>query len=721
MITFVGGVGFTELLKYMGRGGKQSFATYDNGEKITSTDITAARQELEILRALRGDVFLFYKTTADGTPDVNTQLLGYLLFGDTQIGAKIRNQLCQYAQRGKIAATIDQIDEFFNQEQERPETMWILLCAESRKAGIAVSNAQSAVLLRGLIPQMTGNRSDAATEIHRVTAQMNLTDTQILSAFGRLLGILKWADQVCNNENMTLAQIRAAIGRSKEKMDIDSVKFAAEWFMDQQAEPTAEQIQSQFDAYKNFPPGQFSDQNPCGFGYQLAPRVQLEYFYVRNDDIKKRIEKPVAEAMEEYYSANIAQFRTSHPKDPNKPEGETITETQSFAEVSDQIYQILEQERSGKLTQLIFKDARDMLDTELIHLDMEKAPAEQIRKAAVDFGTVAAKITEKYNVPVHTGKTGILSPADFGADNCLSGLRISHSGVQTPLSEAVFAIDAQNAVVPRKVGVYIPRMWENIGSMTGGFYSEKESAYTSITVICRVIDVRKSEIPADLNITYSTAGIVSSDTENEKKVFNIKQQVVNDIRKASAMKNAKAAAEEFRHLIAKTNWDKAVEQYNSQYAPKDPNKVDIKAFRKLTVDSLKQQVLASESDIDQIHRIMHDNPVSAGFLQTRLVANILNRKFFSLPNEKPQAGTLPELVEFQPGSAWYVVKNITRKAVTTEEYLQNKPYAAMRVTLDDASRLGLIHFSPKQVHKRMNYKPLKDKTSASKTENPVEG
>ena len=717
MITFVGGVGFTELLKYIGRGGKQTFATYDNGKKITTTDMMAARQELETLKAIQAEVFLFYKPNAYGMPDVNAQLLGYLLFGETQMGARIRNQLCQYAQRGQISVTVAQIDAFFNQEQERPEVMWILLCAEARKVGIAVSNTQSASLLRELIPQITSNRIDAAAAIRGVAARMNIAEEQILAAFGKLLGVLKWADQVCNNEDATLTQTQSVVGRSIERMDIEFAKFPADWFVNEQIEPTAEQIQAQFNACKELSIGQFSEQNPYGFGYRLPGRVQLEYFYVHNDDVKKRIEKPTAEAMEEYYSGNIEQFRTSRPKDPNKPDGETITETQPFAEVSDQIDRTLEQQRSEKLTQLIFKDAREMLDAELIGLDMEKASGQQIRQAAMDFGTVAAKISENYNVPVHTGKTGLLGPTDFGADNCLSGLRINHSGVQTLLSEAVFAVDAQNAVVPRKVGVYIPRMWENIGPMTGGFYSEKEATYTSITIICRVVDVKPAEVPATMDMTYSIAGIVGGDAENEKKVFSLKQRVIDDLKKVVAMEAARTRAEEFRQLIAQADWDKAAEKYNSQYAPKDPNTVEGKAFRKLAVDSLKRQMLASESDIEQLRRMMRDNPVAAGFLQTRIVADMLNHKFFDLLADKSQTNVISAIIEFKPAASYYVVKSITRQPVTMEDYVQNKPYAALRTTLDSASGLGLIHFDPKQIHKRINYAPLKQNLTATpKTE-----
>jgi hypothetical protein len=701
MVTFVGGVGFQELLTYLGHGGKTTVATFDKGKKITNEDMSNARQELEILDAIDADAILFNKPNAFGMMDVNSQLLGYLLFGDTQTGARIRNQLRQASQRGQIPLTTAQIDAFFNQPAERAEISWILLDAEARKAGIVVSNAQSVAEMRNTITKLGGSPDAIVMIISRAAAQMNLTNDQILAAYGKMLGILTWADQVCSIENTTLAQISSLIGHNNNKINADFVKFPADWFVDKQPKPTDEQIQAQFNTYKDMPAGDITDQNPSGFGYKLPKRVQLEYFYILNDDVKKIAEKTTAEAMEEYYGGNIDQFTDSRPVDPNKPEGEKITETKSFAEVSEQIRQTIEQQNTEKLTQLIFKDARDMLDAELISLDMEKAAAEAIRKAAVDFATVAAKITEKYKLPVHTGKTGLLSASDFAADTCLSRLRINQAGMQTPLVEAVFDMDPQNAVVPRKLGVYVPRMWENIGPMKGVFYSEKNYTATLIATLCRVVDVRPSETPASVDITFSTAGM--SPSAQKDKTFDLKELCIDDLKKVAAMNAAGAAAEEFKQLIAKADWDRAVEAYNSLYAPKDPNTVKDEAFVKLSVTNETNQVLASAANLAQFKQMMLDNPAMAQSIRMSLVSNMLNGKLFGLLGEKTQTGIISHVLEFKPAMAYYVVKSITQQPATTEDYLQNKSFAALRSTLDSSVGMGLVHFDPAQISKRMNY------------------
>jgi hypothetical protein len=721
MVIFVGGVGFTELLKYMGQGGKTDIATYDDGRKITNEDMANARHEIEVLDAIGAKVILFNKTNAYGMMDVNGQLLGHLLFGDTQTAARIRNQLRQGAQRGQIPLTTAQIDDFFNQPLERAEFTWILLNAEAQKAGIVVSNSQAAAVLRQLIPQLYeqlyGRQITAAQAIGQIATQMNLTNDQILAVYGKLMSISKWADQVCNLENTTLTQIRSLVGHRNNKIDPNYVEFPTDWFVSKQAQPTEDQIQAQFNAYKDFQPGDITDQNPYGFGYKLPKRVQLEYFYILNDDVKKIAVKPTSEALEEFYSNNINQFTDSKPKDPNDPQGDQITTTKSFVEVSEQIRQTIEQQNTEKLTQLIFKDARDLLDVELITLDMEKAEADQLRKAAVDYATVGAKITEKYKIPVHTGTTGLLEPSDFASDNCLARLRINLAGIQTTLLDAAFGVDPQNAVVPRKVGVYVPRMWENIGPLKSSYYSQD---YTTIwiTTLCRVVDVRPSEAPANIDVIYSTTGMSPFDT-NSKKTFDLKQQIADDLKQVAAMDAAKAAAQELQQLIAKSDWDRAIEAYNTLYAPKDPNTIKDSAFLKLAVTSQTNQVLVPAANIEQYKQIMKDNPAMARSIQMNLVSNMLNQKLFDLLGDKTDTGVISQLVELKAARAWYVVMSIKERPATTEDYLQSKSFAALQATLDSSAAMGLIHFDPSQIIKRMNFAIIQqdrnEEASADKT------
>ncbi|MEN6306666.1 MAG: hypothetical protein ABFD91_02820 [Anaerohalosphaeraceae bacterium] len=703
MIAFVGGYGLEELLMRLGHGGNQTIGTYSDGLKITNLDMQNARQELEILKAIMADQLLFSKTTPMGSPDINSQMLGYLLFSDSQVTGRLRLQLRQVAQSGRIPLTTAQVDDFFAQDTERPEIMWTLLSSEAKQVGIVMSNEQAGEVLRQVISQMTENRVDAGTVLRSVASQIKVEPAQVITTFGKLLAIIKWSDMVCDNESVTLAQTQSLIGRAMERIDAEFAKFPADWFIDAAFKPTDEQIKTQFEAFKTAQPGQVSDQNPFGFGYMLPHRVQMEYFVILSEDVKKQTEKPTAEAMENYYSTNIDRYRSQTPVDPNKPDGDKITKTQTFAEVSASIYQALENERIEKLMQLIMKDAKDWLDEETIKLDMEKATLQQIQQASGDYSQVAAKITEKYKVPVSVGRTGLLSLSDFASDDCLRGLQAVHSGLPVQLSDAAFSVSTEDVPQKSKIGVYVPRMWENIGPMDGGYYSDKDAKYMNIKAVCRVIDVQKAATAESADTQYNTAGVVFDKAQADQKVFNLKQRVMDDLQKQNAMAAAGAKAEEFKQMIATGDWDKALDQYNAKYAPKDPNKITGNAFRRLAVTPLQRQLLASDSDIARMRQMMENNPANADYFQELITNNILNIKLFALLGDKAETGVISETFEFKPGMSWYVTKNIKRQPANKEDYIERKGFAALQANFADSAGLGLVHFNPQNIRTRMNY------------------
>ncbi len=716
MIAFVGGYGLEQFLMYLGSGGKQTIATFDRGSKITNVEMSNAQQELEIIKAVGGAGFLFYKQTPFRMPDTSAQLLGHLLFGDSQSAAQLRGQLKQMIQQGQPLLSTAQVDAFFTPESERPEILWILLNAEAQQAGVAVSNKQAAEFLRSLMTQMSGGQPvNLAAIIQNIASQYNSTDKDILATFAKLLAILTWTEQVCDMQNVTMPQITADIGRNMESLDINYAAFDARRFISQQAEPSAEQIAAQFEAYKNSQPNRFSDANPFGFGYLLPHRVQMEYIVIKNDDIAALVAKPTSEEMEAYYSANLtSQFQESVPVDPNKPDGEKKTITHSFAEKSEQIRRTLEQERADKQKQIIVKEIRDLADAKFASLDMEKATVEQLMQAAVDFNAVAKQIGDKYKLDVRAGKTGLLSPDDLSNDNALRSLRFEQAGQSYQLCDAVMMISADGKQA-KTIGQYIPKQWETIGTLSGGLYDQQANKYYALTAIARVIGVYPPQTADNVDVAYSIDGIRLKDSD-APKIFRLEDKVIEDIKLVSAMETAKKHADEFKALAAK-NWDNAIEEYNTKYAPKDPNKAGDAEFKPLVVQTLSRQILVPQSDMDRIQRFCEENPLMAQRYQSRIAANMLNVKYSELLGEKTDTGTIADIVEFKPQTTVYVVKQIKRNPATTKDLTDNTAMTALRTTVTTSASLGLTHLNPDNIKQRMNYKSLIAKDSETPTPN----
>ncbi len=72
-------------------------------------------------------------------------------------------------------------------------------------------------------------------------------------------------------------------------MKLDLVHFTADDFKKQVPEPTAEQLQKQFDDFKNTPRGSSTEQNPFGFGYLEPSRVTLLYLTVPAAEVAKKL------------------------------------------------------------------------------------------------------------------------------------------------------------------------------------------------------------------------------------------------------------------------------------------------------------------------------------------------------------------------------------------------------------------------------------------------
>lgn len=704
MISFVIGYTGIQILGSFFDPNKQSVAHYDSGSKIKINDLKYAQNELTVLRMLMSENLL-------ASQGVSGMLLAHLLFPDSQLSGEIAAQLKQAAQRGQIQVSVEELDAWFNQQPQRPEELWILLKAEAYKAGYILSNANAKEILRSVIPQMM--RADASQVVGQIMSKSNLTEDQVVRIFADLITIVGYANEVINNQAVTLNQIRAMLGRSKERLNADFVKITAEPLIDKSAPLSDADIQKQFEAFKQQTPNNPADGNPFGFGYRLPKRVQVEYMILLMDDVKSQIEAPTAEAMEEYYSRNIERFQTSEPVDPNKPEGEKITHTRSYAESESQIRMTLENDKTSKLANMIFNEIRDMTETGFAEISLEEATAEQLQMAAGDYQASARQLSEKYRIPIAAGKTGWLSPDDFRIDKILNGLSMQQQRARIPLSELVFTAVSDPKQKMRRIGLPTIRIWQNIGPVQGGYYSEEKEKYYPMMTMVRVIGIQEPAVPETVDVEYDTHGVVLADVpQPEKSRFSLKEKVQEDLRLQKAMETAKARAEELAALVQSKNWDEAITGYNQKYAAggEDPNQPNGQAVK---LDSVKEQIRISAAEIAQIRQYIAENPIAAGYLQPRLTTNLLNSRLHDLfKDNAPSTGTIQQVLVLEPAAACYVVKEVVRLPATQEDYLQAKANTAMQLSAQDAAQSALIHFSPQNILARMNFerKEIKQRT-----------
>lgn len=721
MVSFViGSFGIKLLVGLLG-GGSQLIAMYDDGKKFNSQHFMVAQSELAVLRMLMADRLLM----AQSRSGLSGPLLVYLLFPDSPFAGEIASQMKQAVQRGQLQISMEQLNDYFQQRRERPEILWLLLKSEALRAGCVLPNESAAQTLRFAIPQMTNNQIDGAAMINQIISKNNITEEQILRIFGDLLSVLSYAGNVMDNEAVTINQIKASIGRNREGIDVEYVEIAAEPFIDRDIEITDAQIQAQFEKYKGSIPNIPTDENPFGFGYRLPKRVQLEYIIVQMDDVQKQIEKPTPEELENHYSSNLQNYQISEPSDPNDPESEKTSRIRTFAEAEAMVRRELEQEKITTLANILFNELKDQTETGFQTLNVDQASVDQLQKAAGDFEAVGNTLAEKYRIPIVTGKTGWLSADLFAADNILNSLSMQHGQSYLRLSDVAFAVTEERAL-RQQIGMPSIRVWENIGPLNGGFYSQEQNKYHKLMALVRVVGIRESQVPDTVDIEYNTKSAVLSETEPpEESRFSLKEAVRNDILLINAMDTAKSRAQELAQLVQQKGWDNAITAYNDTYAPNEPNEpvdsADSQTGNRIELETISGQSRISQSEIEIAKRVMLENPAAAKYIQRQLVSNVLTNKLYDLlPEDDESTGTIQTILPFEARQVCLLVKEVRRQPATIKDYADSKAQTSLQLSAAQSAALAFEHFNGENILKRMNFQSEVDQMGQSEQEPPLQ-
>lgn len=706
MVAFV--IGQFGLKLILGRfdPNKKVFATYDTG-KINNLDISAAQNELSVLRLLSSDRLLAVQGTGGA-------LLCHLIFPDSAFIADLDAQLKQAVQRGQIELSVEDLEAYFNQQPESAAVLWILLKAEANRAGYCVSSNTAKTILNGVVPQLTQGQGTASQLVAGIMRQTGLTDVQIVNIFADLLSVSDYANQVMANQAVTLNEVKASLGRSKERLDAEYVKIDAESLLDAKAGVSDADIAAQFEAYKAVAAHTVTADNPYGFGYKLPKRVQLEYLIVQANDVKAKIAAPTNAEKEQYYRINIAEFQTSTPSDPNDPKSEPIVTTKPYAEAEREITTKLINQKTAALTNSLFSELKDLTETGFAEITFEEATNDQLQKAAGEYDVAAAKISETHGIPVKTGKTGWLSAVDFQNEKILRTLNRQQGQTRLRLADLAF-IASTEPKPQRHIGLPAVRVWENIGPVNGSYWDADAGDYHTMTALVRVVGIEEAAVAADVNVTYNTRGIALFETDKEKEntVFSLKERVADDLRRKKAMDAAIARGQELAALVKNSDWAEAVKAYNAKYAPgaDDPNHLDA-AKLAVKIEFANDQTRMAQSELAMAQRYMIENPAAAGNIQRYLATNELNNQLYALlPEGAESTGTITEVLPLEAGQACYVVKSVIRQPATEKDYLDAKTETAMQLSAKTNATLALVHYSPENILKRMHFKYTKHHSS----------
>jgi len=721
MFGFIGGGTLLKQLSQRSAGLHNTIAYFGDNRKITSQNLSDARRELDILRALQADVLL-------RNQDLRGIMLGELLFSEQRANPALLNHIKQTIRQYQYRISDKQINDLYRRSV--PSSIyWMLLNNEAKSSGIMVSNEQTGELLGKVLPQIYNGRKYSQI-IQDIMNQYGLPEQRLLEIFSELLAIMQYAQMICSNEDITSSQITQAVAIERESISANLVEFESSVFTSTVAEPTPGAEQAHFDKYKKFVAGEESDENPFGFGYRLPDRVQLEYIVVRLDDVAPLISAPTNQEKEDYYNRNRLQSFTEQVQvDPNDPNSPMKDQTKSYAEVIDDITQQLLKNKINAEANRILQEAKTNTDPALDDTDTElaKLTTEKLKEMAGNYETTAEQLGKKYNLKIYAGKTGQLSPEDMQKNEYLARLYLEGYGKNpVSLSQIVFAVDDLTASELGPFDVPKPGMYQNIGPLKdlwGSQWSGFKDTSGQIMALVRVIKTAKAAEPESIGQTFSTKSLTfETDTKDDAQdVYSVREKVTEDLKKLAAMEIAKSKAEEFISLAATDGWDSTIDKFNELYGKKasgDPNNPDVsenitKPFKLQNLAGMRR---VSKEALQTMAAQSAGNPAAPLFLSGRRKQQRFVEKLYSLvPQDSNSVDAVPLLMEFKPDMSFYCIKNLSVKRISLEEYEKIK---AMRIQREDyvqSESMVAVYFNPENILKRMNFKSAK--TEESKDEN----
>lgn len=714
MVGFIGGSSLSYILR--GSGGMHDTVAWYGGRqhKIAPYDRMLARQEIEILQALRLDRW----TRAQ---DLTGLLLSEILFTQTQAGATpIMEAIKQTVQQNRYRVSDKQLSEMYNRTVPA-DIYWLLLRNEAESAGFHIRSEDIGEGLGQLIPRLF-DQQPYATVMRAQVDHFGVPEDNILAAFGKLVAVLKYAETICSMESVTTSQIRYMAAAEGESMDVEFVRIEAASFADKETTPPQADLVAQFDKCKDVFAGAVSEANPYGFGYKLPARLQLEYIALKLKDVSSITKPPTAQEAEEYYQQNRDQLFTEKvPSDPNDPNSPRVSRVRGYAEVVDTIHTRLLRERIAAKAKQVLIEARSLADADLeTGRSREQKPAlEQLKKEAGDYDKIAQDLGQKLNLALYSGRTGLLTAADIQQDKHLSNLFLTDYGYNPiRLSQVLFTVEELGGDAVTLMTAPTAEMYRSVGPAQDPSVATASDLSGQIMAIVRIVDVKQAGPPESLDVTFSTKtlGIADDPEGKANNVFSVKEEVVDDVRKLAAWDTAKSKADEFAALAARDGWEQAVTEFNKLYGeqakaePNDPN-----AFR---LDQLVAVQPISNQQLAVIRAQTANNPSAAMFVE-RLVneQQFIDQLYSLVP---PDANSLPQtplVMEYKPNQSFYCLKSISIERLTQERFRQMKGLLLRREAYTEAQNLAIAHLTPKNILQRMQFEfieegvePVRDET-----------
>ncbi len=553
----------------------------------------------------------------------------------------------------------------------RPEPLtleeWYLLDSEASRMGVHVPQSD----IDKFKTQIGPDRLNAIMQ-----GKQRMTEAQIDEALRLFMRVLSAARVGMDSMKATEADVQEMVRQTQERIRIVATVVEAKPFIDASYEPTPEELQAQFDKYKNVTsrPG-----NSMEYGYQLPATAQVQYIKIDAAALAAR-QKVTDDDAYAYWESNKASFTQPLPEPPttNPASRPAPKPYETFTEARPKVIERLQQEKARGEAQRI---ALDLISA--LRRPWNEAPTTQpgnVRQIPAGeenlavYQQIVDRYSQRYPDTLSVGQTEMLDQQKLAAlPKVGRAAALPRTDQMITVEQAAFQVPGLQDPAELRDARFYHNLFETIAEP---FTDADGNAY-----IIRTVAARPAHAPESLE--------------------QIRQRVVEDIRLQKAYQAAEKAASQLAERAGQSGLEQAVAA--------DP---ELKA--KLGTEPVRHPEPFSRRNMLSWGGIPQMVPGSIPGIGSEPE---LIEEAFSLAERKTATQPVAVAVHGQPArERWVVMQFVELLPVTRQEYMEQRDMALNLAQFRRRVSFLQEWFSAEGIRARAGWKELPERKAPEKEE-----
>jgi hypothetical protein len=425
---------------------------------------------------------------------------------------------------------------------ESIDDLFPLLVKEAQLMGVGVNGdlIESILTARGL-------SHDADPELYESMQQSLRSLLMVNNAASRAANVMK----------VSQPELANLLATQRQQIAVSAIEFSAKDFLDKVPAPTPQQLQEQFDKFKNKEAGE----GQMDFGYKYPNRVKYEVVQINRDEVKKGAGPVELEQIWEYYLRNKDNGEfikdtgpSTRPEDALALRPAPTTRPMTFDEAKEKIVPKLTEERVEQLSVKVRDAVRNTMKADY---DAYRAAVGEVKSpttgpttamaAATQAAAPASSLGVPYNSYDYLKKLRDKIQADLKVTVTIEqqdAWQTPKTLEESPLGKAQFTVNGRVPLAYYMSQILEPFLNEAQRKQVAGMRGDNKPA--TVWEPTPVFTDAKD----DMLIARATAADAA---HVPASVDEVKDKVASDVKTAAAFEKAKQAAQQALDA-AKDKW-----------------------------------------------------------------------------------------------------------------------------------------------------------------------